>query len=112
VTIDKAKSAGADHTLNLTRTTIPYPDGHFGEVHFEFFPNDQLVANNAHALREAARVTGPGGTLIVDTGKPADVAQLNQLRTQIRSALEGAGFTVKENVTVGHLQFEAVRGNP
>src|SRR5215468_4069083 len=32
VTIDKAKSAGADPRLNLTRQQIPYGDGHFGGV--------------------------------------------------------------------------------
>jgi ubiquinone/menaquinone biosynthesis C-methylase UbiE len=112
VTIDKAKSAGADHALNLTRQRIPYPDGHFGEVHFEFFPNNQMVANSAFALREAARVTAPGGRLMIDTGKPVDVMYLTQLRQQIRSVLEADGFAVTENAAVRHLQFEAVRGNP
>jgi ubiquinone/menaquinone biosynthesis C-methylase UbiE len=112
VTIDRAKSAGADHTLNLTRERIPYPDGHFGEVHFEFFPNNQMVANNAFALREAARVTAPGGRLRIDTGKPLDATSLALLRQQIRSVLEAEGFTVTENTAVGHLQLEAVRGNP
>jgi hypothetical protein len=112
VTIDKAKSAGADHTLNLTRQRIPYPDGHFGEVHFEFFPHDQIVANNAIALREAARVTAPGGKLMIDTGKPIDAAQLSQLRQEIQSVLQAEGFTVTENTAAKHLQFEAVRGNP
>ena len=112
VTIDKAKSAGADHRLNLTRQQIPYGDGHFGEVHFEFFPNDQIVANNAFALREAARVTAPGGRLIIDTGKPVDAAQLAQLRQEIRSVLEAEGFTVTENTAIQHLQSQAVRGSP
>ncbi|HZT78846.1 MAG TPA: hypothetical protein VFA26_01385 [Gemmataceae bacterium] len=112
VTIDRAKIAGADHRLNLTRQRIPYPDGHFGEVHFEFFPYDQLVANNAFALREAARVTAAGGRLMIDTGKPLDATQLTQLHQQIRSVLEAEGFTVTENTAVMHLQFEAVRGSP
>jgi hypothetical protein len=112
VTIDRAKSAGADHTLNLTRSRIPYGDGHFGEVHFEFFPSDQLVARNAFALHEAARVTAPGGKLLIDTGRPPDAAQLKQLRTRIRSVLQSQGLTVVENTTGAHLQFEATRGNP
>ncbi len=112
VTIDRAKSAGADHRLNLTRQRIPYADGHFDEVHFEFFPHDQLVANNSFALREAARVTAPGGRLIIDTGKPLDATQLSQLRQEIRTVLEAEGLTVTDNTAVKHLQFEAVRGGP
>jgi hypothetical protein len=112
VTIDKAKSAGADHRLNLTRQRIPYGDGHFVEVHFEFFPHDQIVAKNAFALREAARVTAPGGRVIIDTGKPLDATQLTRLRQEIRTVLEAEGFTVTENTTVTHLQMEAIRGNP
>jgi hypothetical protein len=98
--------------LSLTRQRIPYGDGHSGEVHLEFFPHDQLVANNSFAWREAARVTAAGGRLIIDTRKLLDAAQLTQVRQEIRTVLEAEGLTVTETTAARHLRFEAARGGP
>lgn len=109
VTIDKAKAAGADIRQDLTQQPLPFPDGHFTEVHFEFFPHAALLAGQGFALQEAVRVTAPGGKIRIDTGRPTTAGELARVRQEIRTMLAAAGFAVTEGSQVQHLQFEALK---
>ena len=77
-----------------------------------FVPQDQLLANDSHALREAVRVTQPNGRIRIDTGRPSASTQLDHLRQEIKAILQAEGFSVSETPGVIHLQLDAWRGTP
>lgn len=70
------RASGRNRFANLSfqqadATALPFPDGAFDVSCVSFAMHEMPVSVRQRALREMARVTGPGGTLvIVDYGLP------------------------------------------
>lgn len=69
----KAERAGLEATFTRGfAESLPYPDGMFDRVVSSLFFHHLSPAQNASALREAARVLAPGGELhVADWGRPS-----------------------------------------